>query len=1043
MATEVADLFIKLSLLSGPLKSELQATGVEGESLIKKMGGIGPAMTKVGGMVAAAGVGLTAVSVKMAGDWQQSMTKLVTSAGETGDVIHGKLTGEIASVSDQMLKMAVSTGTSTKSLADAMYYVESGGYHAANGINVLRIAAQGAKAEGADVTTVADALTTALRDMGDTTGKTAVPMMNQMIAAVGSGKMTMEQFAGSLHSVLPQAHAAGLSFAEVGGAVATMTAEGTSADQSTQMLGHTISSLQTPNQLAVKWMNQMGLSSVDLQEHLGERGLTGTLTMINQAIMDHMGPDGQYLVKTFAQSKDAAAGLQTMLQSMPTVVKNLSTEVINGVISTKDYNAALKSLSPDQQAMGSEFLTNYKNASSFNLALRGSGTDVQTYAGVLRHMLGDQVDTNTALQIGGLNLAALTQNVQTVSDAFKKAGNDISTWGTITQGFNFKIDQLRQDLVTTAIRIGSDLIPKIESVIDWMTKHKTAVRILAEAITGLLLVALGMWIKAMTTALIKTIAEGSVQLLTFAGRIIATSAVITMSMVRALVQAAAAIGGFILKLLLGDEVLDAMKLKLAAAGIGMQTLTAETEASTTAAETAAGVRGIGGLASKIGGAIPIIGGMVAGGLALGSWMEGITKQAGDASVNVDQFTTAMMNADTACNNLSINAADAKNMLKMLGVQSADDAEPMAAAGIAIAKAGQMLGDGAQATQKYDGALAQLVASGHADRAAALMEQITAATDKNGKALINTAQDFPQYFAALDRQAAQQATAVTSTTDATSALNDQVTSLSDVTGAANDTATALGDVSQQQQDMTAGIEGSKTLDNYTKQLENVKKALQDNGAEIKGNSDAALANRDALRNGAQAIVDNYNWQIKMKVGIPQATQTMKDQIQQLINTSSTSDKTRAAVKQYLDTLDLIPPDVTTNLNLNTSQAKGALTDIQKELAASGVAIIGGNTVVHGAGQSRAAGFADGGYVPGAKGAPMLAVVHGGEYVLSNDMLDGTTSIGASPSGTPSGGTTIINNIQGSVLTARDLRDLMQTQMLQQGGRFSSSYPAYKR
>ena len=39
---------------------------------------------------------------------------------------------------------------------------------------------------------------------------------------------------------------------------------------------------------------------------------------------------------------------------------------------------------PDQQAMGSEFLSAYKNASSFNLALRGSGTDVQTYAiGVL------------------------------------------------------------------------------------------------------------------------------------------------------------------------------------------------------------------------------------------------------------------------------------------------------------------------------------------------------------------------------------------------------------------------------------------------------------------------------------------------------------------------------------------------------------------------------------------------------------------------------------------------------------------------------------
>jgi hypothetical protein len=33
-----------------------------------------------------------------------------------------------------------------------------------------------------------------------------------------------------------------------------------------------------------------------------------------------------------------------------------------------------------------------------------------------------------------------------------------------------------------------------------------------------------------------------------------------------------------------------------------------------------------------------------------------------------------------------------------------------------------------------------------------------------------------------------------------------------------------------------------------------------------------------------------------------------------------------------------------------------------------------------------GFAEGGVVPGPKDAPMLATVHGGEYVLSNDMLD---------------------------------------------------------
>lgn len=1051
MAAEVADLFIKLSLLSGPLKSELKATGVEGESLIKKMGGLGPAMTKIGGMATAAAVGIGAVSVKMAGDWQASMIKLTTSAGEAGTVVKGRLVGEIAHVSDEMLKMAVSTGTSTKALANAMYYVESAGYHGAQGINVLKIAAEGARAEGADVTTVADALTTALHDMGDTTGKTAVPMMNQMIAAVSVGKTSMQAFAGSLHSVLPQAHAAGISFAEAAGAVATMTVAGTTADQAAQMLGHTIQSLQTPNAVAVKWLNQMGLSAVDLQQHLGQRGLTGTMDMINQAILSHLGPSGQYLVKTFATSKDAAAGLQTMLQSMPTALKNLSTEVVSGTISAKDYNAALKSMPPAQQAMGAEFLTNFKNANSFNLALRSGGTDVQTYAGLLRHMLGDQVDTNTALQIGGANAATFTQNVQTISAAAQKGGQNIETWGTITQGFNFKMDQLKQLIGTTAIKIGSELIPKIESVIDWMTKHKSIVIATGEAITGVLLLAMGMWVKTMTTALIKTVIEGSTQLLVFTGRVLTAAAALTVGMVRGVVETTTAVAGFVLKLILGNETLDALKLRLASAGLGMKTFAAEAEASGAAAETAAGAQGIGALAGKIGGLIPLVGGLAIGGVALGKWLNDLAGQGDKAGPSVDQLTVAMMNAKDACGKFSISARDAGNILSDLNLQVGKNTDPMAALGIALGESGQMMGKGAALTKNFDASLAGLVSSGHADRAKQLMDQIAGATDKHGKALINTAADFPQYFAALDQQAAQDATAATSTNSTTDALNNQAAALGDTTAAADDTASALNDVTQAQQSMTAGLEMSAAADNFQKQLKDVRKALQDNGTALTGNSDAALANRDALRQAAQGAVDVYNDNIKNgKMGIPAATQALKDQIQQLVNTSSSSEATRKKVQAYIDTLGLIPADVNTKVNVDTSAVASAMTDIQKMLAASGVVVVNGNTVGHGAGQSRMASYDVGGTVPGPKGAPQLAIVHGGEFVLSNDMLAAASRGGSGgPTVTTAGGIGgnvyyVTNNyIQGSILAEREVRDIVETQMLQRGGRRSTTYAGYKR
>jgi hypothetical protein len=72
------------------------------------------------------------------------------------------------------------------------------------------------------------------------------------------------------------------------------------------------------------------------------------------------------------------------------------------------------------------------------------------------------------------------------------------------------------------------------------------------------------------------------------------------------------------------------------------------------------------------------------------------------------------------------------------------------------------------------------------------------------------------------------------------------------------------------------------------------------------------------------------------------------------------------------------------------------------------------------------------------------VHGGEYVVS---LDEQRGFGASPGGsgnlTLGGGPTIIVNVQGSVLSERDLRDVIQTQMLQLGARYSTSYTPYKR
>ncbi len=66
--------------------------------------------------------------------------------------------------------------------------------------------------------------------------------------------------------------------------------------------------------------------------------------------------------------------------------------------------------------------------------------------------------------------------------------------------------------------------------------------------------------------------------------------------------------------------------------------------------------------------------------------------------------------------------------------------------------------------------------------------------------------------------------------------------------------------------------------------------------------------------------------------------------------------------------------------------GAVTSAIKSLPGGGVISKGLSAI----------GLAEGGLVPGPKGAPMLAIVHGGEFMLSNDMLKGITpAAGATP------------------------------------------------
>lgn len=703
------------------------------ESRTAAYGKAGTAIT-----VMAAGFGLAAgVMVKAAGDFNSSTQHLVTDAGESQS--------NLAMVQAGILSTAAATGTSASDLTDAMYHIESAGYHGAAGLTMLTTAAEGAKVGNADLATVAQTLSGTMNSY-NMTGAQSVSVMNELIAIVGAGDMKMNDLAGSLGNVTPKAAAAGISLAQVGGAIATMTAQNMSADQATQDLSNTISALQKPSSIAVQQMQQLGLNSTDVSTNLGSRGLTGTLELLTTAIANHT-QGGQVFVDSLNASENAAANANTMLQQLPASIQGLSKGLLDGSVSAAEYKKGISDLDAPQQHLATQFETLVKNSGSFSAQLKGNTPEAETFQAALSNLLGGTTGLNTALMLTGGRMTTFQENVATAQAAADKGGTSVDNWAQIQGTFNQKIDTAKASLGALGIAIGTTLLPAvtelanwvsdiIKPIAEWVNQHQALTAIILGSVLALSGLALMIAAVVKGVALVQKAVEGVTTAFTFLSKGADEAAVSTAAM--------------------GDANVAA------------------------AAKTDAAAVSTGGFASKLGGAVPLIGAVALGAVTLGQKLGELAGVGDHTAISVTQLNTAM---------LGISSGNPQTV------------SSLASMGVALGKMGQMMGTNVQGLQDYDQSLAQLVTSGHASDAAAVIDKIRAATDANGTATINAAKDFPQYYAALDQVANTAKEAATATDSSTTALAGNtaaVTDSTDATGAATDATATLTAAQQAQQ-----------------------------------------------------------------------------------------------------------------------------------------------------------------------------------------------------------------------------------------------------
>lgn len=485
------------------LKTEMASVDATVKGSADAASSAGSAGGKSLALMGAAALGVGVAAVHMAGDFDLSTTRLVTDGGEQQAALGG--------VQNGILSLMGQVGDSAADLTNGMNTVESAGFHLANGgLDVLKAAAEGAKVGNADLGTTANALTSDLNAYGQSASY-ATADMDQMIATVAAGKMHMQDLASSLSTVLPIAAANKIAYSQIGGALATMTSQGVSAQQGTQNLASTIRALANPNNVAIATMQQFGLTANQVSQELSTKGLTGTLQELSQAVLDKMGPAGLTLTNVMNQSASAAQDAQTMLKQLPASIQSLAQSYLNGTISQTEWSKAVQALPPLQANLARQFAATANTANSFNTMLRDGNPQARTYSAALGDMLGGQDGLNTALMLTGTHMLTFQSNVNSIASSSKNAGSDVNDWSTIQHQFNTELDQAKGSAEALGIRLGNMLLPTAQklltttmSLVEWFGRHKDAADALGIVVGGVLTIAVAGYFVKMASGLAST-----------------------------------------------------------------------------------------------------------------------------------------------------------------------------------------------------------------------------------------------------------------------------------------------------------------------------------------------------------------------------------------------------------------------------------------------------------------------------------------------------------------------------------------------------------
>jgi len=270
----MADQNLKVNITgdSSKLSNALSSASGKLQAFGSKMQSVGKSMTT---SLTLPLVAVGAAAAKMAFDFDKSMTSIQALVGVSAD--------KVAEMGETAKKMAVDTGKSANEAAEALFFITSAGLRGSDAMDVLNMSLKAAAVGLGETKTIADLSTSAMNAYG-TENLSASGATDILTAAVREGKLEASALAGAMGGVIPLASNMGVSFDQVGAAMAAMSKTGTDAATGATQLTAILASLKKPTSDAEAAFASMGMSTESVQQSLSEQGLLSTLEMLQNGL---------------------------------------------------------------------------------------------------------------------------------------------------------------------------------------------------------------------------------------------------------------------------------------------------------------------------------------------------------------------------------------------------------------------------------------------------------------------------------------------------------------------------------------------------------------------------------------------------------------------------------------------------------------------------------------------------------------------------------------------------------------------------------------